>query len=329
MRKIGIIGCGKWGQNYVRTLANMPESPLYICCDENLETLEKIQQQYPWVRITTDYQEVLRDQEVEGVVIVTPSDTHYQVARECLLAGKHILVEKPFTVNTLEAENLLKISTRLGRIIMVGHLLLYHPAIAKMKEIIHSGMIGRINYITANRANLGCPRKDVNVMWDLASHDIYSLLYLLEAEPLEVDAWGAAYGGRKLEDIVFVNLRFPGDILVHLQASWIEARKVRELVVVGEKGTVIFDDLQPQEKLRVYLNEQPNQVYAPAVEISQPLQNECQHFLDSIEDNRSPLTNGFEGLRTVRILQKAQVCLEKRKNDPFYLTARRGTKRDE
>lgn len=329
MSKIGIIGCGKWGRNYVRTLGSMPESPLYICCDANPETLDQIQQQYPWVKTTTDYQEVLRDQEVEGVIIVTPSDTHYQVARECLLAGKHILVEKPFTVNTTEAENLLKISTRLGRIIMVGHLLLYHPAIVKMKEIVQSGMIGKINYISANRGNLGCPRQDVNVMWDLTYHDIYSLIYLLEAEPLEVDAWGQAYGGRILEDMVSVNLRFPGDILVHLQASWIEARKVRELVVVGEKGTIIFDDLQPQEKLRVHLNEQPDQVFAPVLELSQPLQNECQHFLDSIRENKSPLTNGFEGLRTVRILQKAQMCLDKREKESFYVTARRGTKRDE
>lgn len=313
MTKIGIIGCGKWGQNYVRTLGNMADSPLYICCDQNGETLEKIQEQYPWVKVTKDYQEILQDQEVEGVIIVTPSDTHYQVARESLLAGKHILVEKPFTVNTTEAENLLKISTHLNKIVMVGHLLLYHPVLPKMKEIIHSGAIGKINYITSNRANLGCPRQDVNVMWDLTSHDIYTLLYLLEAEPLEVSAWGQGYGGRHLEDVAFVNLRFPGGILAHLQASWIEARKVRELVVVGEKGSIIFDDLQPQEKLKVYFNDQPNEVQIPSLELSQPLQNECQHFLESIRENRSPLTNGFEGLRTVRILQKAQAFLENQK----------------
>lgn len=311
MARIGIIGCGKWGQNYVRTLGQLQNSPLYFCCDQSTETLNNIQEKYPWVKCTTNYNELLQNPEVDGVIIATPSDTHYQLAKECLLAGKHILVEKPFTLTTGEAENLLKVSTHLNRIVMVGHLLLYHPALRKMKEIIQSGMIGQINYISSYRANLGCPRQDVNVMWDLASHDIYSLLYLLETEPIEVTAMGQPYGGRKLEDVVFVNLRFPGGILAHLQASWIEARKVRDLVLIGEKGTIVFNDLEPQDKIKVYLNAEPNQVYAPPLELSQPLQNECEHFIYSIEENRSPLTNGFEGLRTVRILQKAQNCLDK------------------
>jgi predicted dehydrogenase len=235
MTKIAVIGCGYWGPNLIRNFYSIPDSQMDICCDKDAQRLRHIKQLYPHVRTTQDAEDIFKDKTIDAVCIATPISTHYQLAKKALTANKHILVEKPFTSDSGQAEELISMARKKKRIIMVGHTFEYSAPVNKIKEILKAGQIGDILYISAARLNLGLFQKDINVIWDLAPHDISILNYLLEAEPLDVQATGSSCVREGIEDVALVAMRYPKNIFTYLHTSWLDPCKVRRFVIVGSK----------------------------------------------------------------------------------------------
>jgi predicted dehydrogenase/acetyltransferase-like isoleucine patch superfamily enzyme len=252
MITIGQVGLGYWGPNVLRNLVNLAECWVKKCCDIDAQQLEKIKQRYPFTELTQDYNELMSDREIEVIVITIPASTHYQLAKEALGAGKHVFVEKPITLDIGEAEELIDLGERRRQVLMVGHLLIYHPAVTKLKEYVDSGELGEIHYIYSSRVNLGKIRHDENAMWSFAPHDLSVALYLLGEDPAAVSAHGMAYLRPDVEDVVFIMVRFPQDKAAHLHVSWLDPHKVRRITVVGSKKMAVFDDMESAEKLRIY-----------------------------------------------------------------------------
>lgn len=252
MISIAVIGCGKWGQNHIRNFHDLPGTRLAACCDTDEHALGRVASKYPDVKLTRDCSEILSDPSIDGVVVATPANTHYSIARAALLAGKHVLVEKPFTLSSWEAEQLIAIAERNNRVLMVGHILDYHPALIQLKDYISSGELGKIYYVYANRTNLGRIRTDVSVMWDLAPHDVATLLFLLGRYPTHVAMKGQAFINKGIEDVIFLTLKFDDDIIANIHVSWLDPYKVRKTTIIGEKKMVVFDDGETNEKIKVY-----------------------------------------------------------------------------
>ncbi len=332
MINMGLVGCGYWGPNYIRVLNALKEARLRYCCDLNKANLVKIKRQCPDIRTTTDYGSIAKNPAVDAVIITTPGDSHYKIAKSCITNGKHVLVEKPFVSTSKEAMELIRIARKEKVVLMVGHIYEYHPGIMKLKEIIEKGTLGEIFYGHAERAGLGPIRKYANVLWDLATHDIAIALYILNEFPREVDAVGGCYLQKKVDDIVFLNLRFPSGAIYNIYASWIAPEKIRKTTVVGSKGMSVFDDVNKAATLRIYertihrefLDSTPEYTdhqlmvtigdsYLPEIEESEPMANQVRHFLECIVKEKAPLTDGEDGLRVVRILEAAQTSLKCRK----------------
>lgn len=326
MVNVAVVGCGRWGQNYVRNFSEMSGTRLLICCDADVQRLKLMKGRYPRVHTTRSLSEVVNDQRIDAVVISTPPSTHFAIARKCLEAGKHVLVEKPFTLSSQEAQVLNSTGERLNRVVMVGHILDYHPALIKLKEYISSGELGQIYYLYANRTNLGLVREDVSVMWDLAPHDIATFMFLLDSRPTHVAMKGQAFINQGIEDVSFLTLRFANGVIANIHVSWLDPCKVRKTTIIGEKKMIVFDDAETSEKIKIYnkgvnRRETANQfesfaefqytfsygdVYIPKIEMTEPLRNECVHFVRCIEEGCSPRTNGANGYEVVRILEKAE-----------------------
>ncbi len=331
---IAVVGIGSWGKNLARTFFQLPGVSLALCCDPNEESLKQAEIQYPGTRITQNFQDVINDQQIDAVVIASPAVLHYQLAKQALLANKHVFVEKPIALSASDAEELVQLSTEHHKILMVGHLLLYHPAVKKLKELIVSGEIGNLYYAYSQRVNLGKVRKDENALWSFAPHDISVILYLLDEFPESVAARGEAYLQRGIDDVVFVNMRFPDRRMAQIQVSWLDPRKLRQLTIVGDKKMVVFDDVESTEKIKIYdkgaypdghydsygdaITLRFGDVYIPRVAMVEPLRLECQHFVDCITQNHVPLTDGKNGLEIVKILEAAQESLNK-KGQPVEL----------
>lgn len=322
--KIGIIGCGYWGQNYVRVFRDILNSENVKICDTSKEKLKKILHQYPHVDTFTDYNELLKNKEISGVVVSTPTVDHYSIARKALINGKHVLVEKPLTTDVASAKELIGVARSKKKILMVGHTFIYNSAVRKMKEYINRGEIGRIYYLHSTRTHLGLIRKDVNVIWDLVPHDVSIFSYLLGKNPLWVSAVGGQFLHKGKEDIGFITLAYPNGILGNIHVSWIDSNKVREVVIVGSKKRIIFDDINNLEKLRVYEKgvsvEKPidgfgewqyllrdGDIISPKIEMSEPLRVQCQHFIDCIKNSKTCMTDGSSGLNVVKTI----VAIEK------------------
>lgn len=326
MSEIAVVGVGGWGRNLARNYFQIGEANLRYVCDLDEKKLEAALTQYPGVRITNDFDEMLKDPELDAVVIATTGPTHYRLAKKALLAEKDVYVEKPFVLEVPQAEELIELAESTGRILMVGHLLEYHPVVIKLKDMIESGELGDIYYIYSQRLNLGTVREDENALWNFAPHDISVILYLLGKEPVDISARGQSYLRDGVEDVVFVTLTFPDNSMANIQVSWLDPHKVRKLTIVGSNKMAVFDDLESNEKLKVYdkgaqLSSDYNtfaeyiglrfgDITIPYIQTGEPLRAECMHFLECIRDRTQPVSDGHDGLRVVRVLDAAQRSLK-------------------
>jgi len=327
MLKISIIGCGYWGPNYVRIFNELEGSKVSYCCDLDKKNLKKIKRLYPTVKTSENYKEVAKDVDTNAIVVATPLNTHYEIAKYCLERKKHVLIEKPFTSNSDQGKELMEIANKNGLILMTGHVYEYNPGIIKLKEIIEK-KLGKIYYITAERLGLGPIRKHANALWDLATHDISIALFLLNALPEEVSVEGESYIQNNVEDLVFVNLKFSKNVIYNIYASWLAPEKIRKITVVGQKGMVVFDDVNKSEMLKIYernidktlLNSTPEysdhqsivtigDIFIPQIEQCEPLKNQAKHFLECISENKKPITDAQVGLNVIRVLEAAEQSL--------------------
>lgn len=324
--KIGVVGCGYWGPNLIRNLRGLADCQLKIICDTNEARLNHMRRLHPDVALTRDYDALLRDPDLDAVVIATPVRYHYDMAKRALAVGKHVFIEKPMARTQAEAEELVLAAERQGLIIMVGHTFLFSPAVRRMKEIIDSGDIGQVQYIAARRLNLGLFQKDINVAWDLAPHDISILLHLLDEQPLSVSCQGSSHITQGIEDVTMMYLAFKKNRCAFIHNSWLDPKKVRQMTVVGSQRMIVYDDNEPLEKLKIYdarVEVPPHydtfaeftysyhygDAYVPYIKQDEPLKLECQHFIDCIRDNVEPLTGGRLGLEVVRILEASSQSL--------------------
>ena len=328
---VGIIGCGHWGPNFIRNFSKIKNCGVKYASDLNVERLSHIKQAFPDIATTPHYLRILEDETIDAVVIATPAQTHYQLAKNALGHGKHVLVEKPITRRVCEAEELIEIAERKKKILMVGHTFKFNPGIRKLKSLIDSNALGKVYYVYSRRTNLGPIRKDVSAVWDLAPHDISIFNYLLEDVPLSAAAHGNKCLPHGLEDVCFITLAFPDKVLGHIHVSWLDPKKVREIVVVGSKKMAIFDDLNAQAPIVIYdksvMKKRFKQDYAsfkefqmiikdgktviPKVKKEEPLQAECAHFIDCIRRESVPLTDGKDGLKVLKVLIAIQESLSK------------------
>ena len=326
---VAVIGSGYWGKNLVRNFANL--GALSVICDSHVETLRALGEQYPQSRTVTSYPEVLRDYAIQAVAIATPAETHGIMVREALLAGKDVFVEKPLCLSVDQGRTLVDLARERGRILMVGHLLWYHPAILKLKELIDTGELGRIQYIYSNRLNLGKIRREENILWSFAPHDISVILGLLGETPNAVTAQGGNYLHEQIADTTVTLLSFPSGVKAHIFVSWLHPFKEQKLIVVGDRKMAVFDDVEKKDKLLLYPHsiqwkgQVPiaNRAEAQPVEIgtNEPLREECLHFLESVRSRRRPRTDGDEGLRVLSALQQSQAALETKNGGSARVTA--------
>lgn len=324
MIRLAVIGAGRWGPNLVRNLHDRPRSEVRWVVDRDAVRLAHVRTRFPEARLAGDAAEALADREVDAVVVATPTSTHHALAKAALEAGKHVLVEKPIATSAREGEELCALAEGSGRILMVGHVFIYNPAVRAVKRYIEGGELGRLHYLSMVRTNPGPIRTDVNAAWDLAAHDLSIASYWLGAEPLTASAVGGAWNDEGLEDAVFATLRYPGGILVNLHVSWLCPRKSRDVTVCGERRMLTFDDLDLSEPLRIYdrpaagegadpayvdsfaafrASVREGEIVIPKVAAGEPLKEECDHFLECIAAGRRPLTDGRAGVAVVRALE--------------------------
>jgi predicted dehydrogenase len=327
---IALIGCGYWGPNYIRVFNELPHCRVSYCCDLDDDRLSKMKKLYPEIKIAKDYKRVAGEDNIQAVVIATPLNTHYRIAKYFLGHDKHILVEKPLTLTSFEAEDLVKAAKRRKLILMVGHVYEYNPGIVMLKNIIKEGKLGRVYYIKSERMGLGPIRKHANALWDLATHDISVALYLLEELPSRVFAHGGRYIQNSIEDFVDLTLRFRDGVFCSIYASWLAPEKIRKLTVVGSRGMAVFDDVNKAEMLKIYereinksmLDSTPDyndhqhivrvgDVYTVDIKQSEPMRNQAEDFIKAVLEKRPPKTDGNDGLRVVRILESAQDSLKR------------------
>lgn len=316
--QVAVIGSGYWGKNLVRNFADL--GALSVVCDSHTETLRTLGEQYPQCRTVTSYAEVLRDDGIQAVAIATPAETHGIMVREALLAGKDVFVEKPLCLSVDQGKTLVELARERGRILMVGHLLWYHPAVLKLKDLIERGELGRIQYIYSNRLNLGKIRREENILWSFAPHDISVIVGLLGETPNKVTAQGGNYLHEQIADTTVTLLSFPSGVKAHIFVSWLHPFKEQKLIVVGDRKMAVFDDMEKKNKLLLYphsiqwKSQIPiaNRAEAESVEIetNEPLREECLHFLESVRNRQRPRTDGEEGLRVLSVLQQCQHALE-------------------
>ncbi len=314
--RLGIIGCGRWGMNHVRTAYNLFGDKLVSASDMNPAAAETVRKISPSINFTTDRHEIFGKDEVNAVIIATPAETHYSVARELLLAGKNVLVEKPITLEINDARELVRIASEKNLKLMVGHVLLYHPAVLKLKELVAGGKIGHLQYIYSNRLNFGTVRSEENILWSFAPHDISIIQFLTGSKPDHVYARGAAFLQNNIEDSTITYLSFPGNIHAHIFVSWLHPFKEQRLVVIGDKGMIVFEDSAPVDKLKFYpkgftAQNGTIQKFDGDFEVirhaeGQPLAEEQLHFARCVTDDLQPLTDGKHALEVLEVLKLAE-----------------------
>ena len=323
---IAVVGTGDWGANLVRNFASLSGSRLAALHDSDPQRLRKSAAQNPGARAVASLEELLGMQDVRGAVVAASAVSHYTLAKALLQAGKDVFVEKPLALSVGHAEDLVRIAREHDRILMVGHLLLYHPAVRHLKGMVERGELGELYYLYSQRVNLGKVRRDENALWSFAPHDLSVILHLLGMEPVDVVARGSAFLQGSVEDVVFVDLRFPGGKLAHVHVSWLDPHKLRKFTVVGSRKMAVFDDMEASEKVRIYdkgvdragevvsygdaLTVRSGDILIPKISLQEPLRLECQHFVDCVREHRTPLTDGIGGLQVVRVLAAAQASLE-------------------
>lgn len=324
---VAIIGCGYWGVNYVRVFSELPGAHVAAICEADGERLHEIGRRYPEATLTRTVDQAINLDHVDAVVICTGATTHYQVARQCLLAGKHVLIEKPLATDVTDARKLIDLAERCGVTLMVGHTFMYNAGIHKIKRYIDQGDLGHVRYLYARRTNLGPIRRDVNALWDLAPHDISIFNYLIGSNPQWVSAVGMKVLGNAREDVGFASVGYPGDIVANVHVSWVDPNKVRDLVVVGSDKRVAFDDVNATERIKVFekgvtavpaeasnygefFQMRDGDIISPKVESSEPLKNQSKHFVECVTQGIRPTTDGQAGLDVVRVMAAIDRSIE-------------------
>ena len=331
--EVGIaqVGIGYWGRNLLRNFASVEGARLVQACDQRPNVLQQVSAQFPGVKVTQDYEDLLTNADVDAVVVATETPTHFEMASRALKAGKHVFVEKPMAQSVPEAEELVRLAEERDLRLMVGHLLLYHPAFRYIEDLIEAGELGDIYYLYSMRVNLGIIRQRENALESLAPHDLAVALAFLSGNPTSVSAQGQAYLQPDIEDVVFGTVFFDGGQIAHVHTSWLDPHKVRKVTVVGSKKMAVIDDVEGVEKVRLYdkgvdlapgerryvdyaeaMSIRSGDIHIPKIDMREPLRLECQHFVDSIRDGTRPRSDGNNGLMVVRILDAAQRSL---KND--------------
>lgn len=349
--KVGVVGAGYWGPNLIRNFADLPGTPLAAICDLRPEQLTGLRERYPWVRCYADYEALLADADIDAVAIATPAQTHHALARQALQMGKHVLVEKPLATSTPACRELIRLAEAAGRTLMVGHTFLYNDGLAAVKHYLDGGELGEVLYLYSRRLSLGQVRQDINVVWNLAPHDVSIMLHLLGARPARVSARGLRLLGDGLEDVAFLHLEFPAGQVAHVHVSWLDPHKVREVVVVGTRKMIVYDDVDLDHVVRIYdkgvdrvssgdgrgyhgtaddgrravtgarpahdprersdsfgefqLLLRTGDLLVPKIRFTEPLRKECAHFVACAATGARPLTDGYNGLQVVRVLEAA------------------------
>ncbi len=316
----GVVGLGYWGPNLVRNLRALPDCRVKTVCDLSEDRLRHMRSLYPEVTGEKDYQKMVNDPEIDAVAIATAVKLHFPMAKAALSAGKHTFIEKPMAASTAECEELIQLAKQKGLTLMVGHTFLYSAPVRRIKQIIDNNDIGELRYISARRLNLGLFQKDINVTWDLAPHDISIILYIMGERPISVNCRGGAHVTKGIEDVTSLSLTFEKERTAIIQSSWHDPRKIREMTIVGSKRMIVYDDIAPQEKIKVFdarVERPPHydsfaefhyayhygDIYSPYIKQDEPLRVETSHFQECILHNRTPLTSGEAGLEVVRILE--------------------------
>ena len=321
--RVGVVGLGYWGPNLARNFDRLPEADLRWICDASDDARARWAPELPRARVSADLEELLADPELDAVAVATNVASHAELASRVLAAGKHCFVEKPLAQSTTGAEQVVAAAADAGRILMVGHLLEYHPGVEKLKEIVDAGDLGEVHYLYSHRLNLGKIRSDENALWSLGAHDVSVLLRLAGEEPSAAEAFGESYMRPGVEDVVFCYLRFPSGLAAHLHLSWLDPHKERRFTVVGSKRMATFDDMALERKVTVYDKgfdqdytsygeyiARSGDVWSPRISNEEPLRIECRHFLDRVRDGREPRSGAETGLRVVRVLEALQRSLE-------------------
>ena len=326
--RIAVVGCGYWGPNLIRNFASLPECEVTKICDASPERLASLAAKYPGARAVTSFDEVAGDDAIDAVAIATPVRTHFQLARACLASGKHTFVEKPLAASAAECRELVAIAEERGLALMVGHVFLYSAAVRRLKEIVDSGEIGDVLYVSSQRLNLGLYQRDINVAWDLAPHDLSIILYVLGREPVSVNCQGKAHVSAGVEDVTVMSLNFGDQAFATIQSSWLDPSKIRRTTVVGSRKMIVYDDIEPIEKLKIYdkrvevpphydsfgsfpFSYHYGDMRAPHLQQAEPLRAECRQFLDSARTGVRSVSCGREGLKVVRILEAASMSLRR------------------
>ncbi len=324
---VGVVGCGYWGPNLVRNFRSLPGCNLKMMCDVSVARLNTLQALYPEVLPELNFDHMLNGVGLDAVVVATSVKLHFPMAKAALLAGKHVMIEKPMAASAAQCEELIELARQKSLVLMVGHTFLYSPAVTKIKEIVDRGDLGEIRYISARRLNLGLYQKDINVAWDLAPHDISIILHLLQQLPESVNCRGSAHVTPGIEDVTSMSLNFAKDRSAIIHSSWLDPRKVREMTIVGSRRMLVYDDVAPLEKIRIFdaRVERPahhdtcaefqysyhnGDISCPYLKQEEPLQAECLHFLECIQHSNTPLTCGTRGLELVRILEASSTSLQ-------------------
>jgi len=316
-KTIAVIGCGYWGKNLVRNFYEL--GVLHSICDLSKENMGSLEKKFPGLNMTADFDSILASSDIKAVAISTPAVTHHELVKKALSADKDVFVEKPLAMDTKEAQELLNIAEKKGKIVMVGHILHYHPAVIKLKEVISKGKLGKIQYIYSNRLNIGKLRTEENILWSFAPHDISVILMLLGEEPIKVSAFGGDYLNKGVYDTTLTSLNFKNGVKSHIFVSWLHPYKEQKLIVVGSKSMAVFDDVS-EEKLFVYPHKidwkngkipiaRKAERCILEVEKKEPLKEELRHFLNCIEKRENPKTDGIEGLRVLKVLEQAEKSL--------------------
>lgn len=325
MISVAVVGAGAWGKNHIRVFSEIPNVRLKYICDSDPSKLLSLQKSYPQSKTVENLKPILLDPEVKGVVVASSALSHYPLSKEILLADKDVLGEKPMALNSEDAKEILTVAEKRRRILMVGHLLIYHPVIDRLKGMITSGELGKIYYIYTQRVNLGVIRQDENALLSFAPHDLSVILHLLDEEPVTVSAHGESYIQNGIEDVVFLSLHFSDGKMANIHLSWLDPHKLRKITIVGSKKMVVFDDMEASEKLKIYdkgvgstsystygeyLSLRFGDITIPSVKMVEPLRAEAEHFVQCIESRKEPKTGGQDGLKVVKILMVAQKSLK-------------------
>ena len=328
MLNIGVIGCGYWGPNHIRNFNALPNCNMLVCCDRDVKRLEHMKSLYPAIETTTETEDLFKDKRLDALVIATPVFTHYELAKKTLENGKHVLVEKPMSHSVETSLSLIRLAENNDRVLMVGHTFEYTAAVNKAKEIMDSGDLGEPLYISSTRLNLGLFQPDINVSWDLAPHDISIITYLLGETPVSVNCQGKSHYKKDIEDVATITMNYANGVIAFIHSSWLDPNKVRKTTIVGSKKMLLYNDVETQEKIKIYdkgvdappyydtyadfqFSYRYGDIHSPRLDDYEPLKKQSKHFVDCIENGLTPKSDGYSGLKVVSILEAASLSLKK------------------